>query len=233
MTSYRQNFYCSGKRSSSAFIWGITRYGSCKVKIWPCGQKFMTLGDLWGVKADRHQKLISWAPDHKLHSHQVWSRSDKSYSKNKGFVNPLKWPQNDLDLWPWPWYRGQKMCNRDLLLMVIYRWDFKLKWVIASEKIGKNQMFTHNKQTKQKKNKKKNLQTDRPTYLAFGEITIHTSKLIESLQNFVCGILRARPTEMNQIRACGPNRLRLGEKRPIWAYGLLWLRYRLKTNSIV
>ena len=53
------------------------------------------------VKADRSQKLISWAADHMLLWHQVWSWSDKSYSKNKGFVDTLLWPQCDLDLWPW------------------------------------------------------------------------------------------------------------------------------------
>ena len=54
------------------------------------------------VKADRHQKLISWAPDHILDSHEVWRRSDQSYSKNKGFVNLHDLPQSDLDHWPWP-----------------------------------------------------------------------------------------------------------------------------------
>ncbi len=55
------------------------------------------------VKADRHQKLISWAPDHELYSHEVWRRSDQNYSKNKGFVDSPDLRQSDLDLWPWPW----------------------------------------------------------------------------------------------------------------------------------
>jgi hypothetical protein len=54
------------------------------------------------VKADWIQKLISWMAGHLLLSHQVWSWSDKSYLKNKGFVDTLLWPQHDLDLWPWP-----------------------------------------------------------------------------------------------------------------------------------
>jgi hypothetical protein len=52
------------------------------------------------VKADRPQKLLSWVPAQMLLSHQVWSWSDKSYSKNKGFVDNLLLPY-DLDLWPW------------------------------------------------------------------------------------------------------------------------------------
>jgi hypothetical protein len=44
------------------------------------------------VNADRHQKLISWVAAHMLLSHQVWSWSDKSYSKNKGFVDNLLLP---------------------------------------------------------------------------------------------------------------------------------------------
>jgi hypothetical protein len=44
------------------------------------------------VKADRPQKLISWVAAQMLLSHQVWSWSDKSYSKNKGFVDNLLFP---------------------------------------------------------------------------------------------------------------------------------------------
>ena len=44
------------------------------------------------VKADRPQKLISWVAAQMLLSHQVWSWSDKSYSKNKGFVDNLLLP---------------------------------------------------------------------------------------------------------------------------------------------
>ena len=54
------------------------------------------------VKADRYQKLISWAPIDILYTHQVWRWSDKNYSKNKGFVDFDVWPSGDLDLWPWP-----------------------------------------------------------------------------------------------------------------------------------
>ena len=54
------------------------------------------------VKADRHQKLISWAPIDVLYIHKVWSQSDKIYSKIKGFVDFHVWPSGDLDLWPWP-----------------------------------------------------------------------------------------------------------------------------------
>jgi len=104
MTSYRQHIDWSWKYSSRPLIWGTTRYGTCDTKIWPWGQFYLTLGELLGVKSDRHQKLISWALGHTLYSHQVSSRSDKSYSKNKGFVETPKWPQIDLDLWPWPWF---------------------------------------------------------------------------------------------------------------------------------
>ena len=38
------------------------------------------------VKADRYQKLISWAPIDILYIHQVWRWSDKINSKAKGFV---------------------------------------------------------------------------------------------------------------------------------------------------
>ena len=55
------------------------------------------------VNADRPQKLISWVAAQMLLSHQDWSWSDKSYSKNKGFVDNLLLPHYDLDLWPWPW----------------------------------------------------------------------------------------------------------------------------------
>jgi hypothetical protein len=44
------------------------------------------------VKADRPQKLISWVAAQMLLSHQVWSWSDESYSKNKGFVDNLLLP---------------------------------------------------------------------------------------------------------------------------------------------
>ena len=39
------------------------------------------------VKADRYQKLISWAPIDFLYIHQVWRWSDKIYSNAKGFVD--------------------------------------------------------------------------------------------------------------------------------------------------
>ena len=54
------------------------------------------------VKADHHQKLISWAPINILYTQQVWSWSDNIYSKNKGFVDFDVWPSGDLDLRPWP-----------------------------------------------------------------------------------------------------------------------------------
>ena len=54
------------------------------------------------VKADRYQKLISWAPIDVLYTHQVLSWYDKIYSKNKGFVDFDVWPCVDLNLWPWP-----------------------------------------------------------------------------------------------------------------------------------
>jgi hypothetical protein len=44
------------------------------------------------VKDDWPQKLISLVAAQMLLSHQVWSWSDKSYSKNKGFVDNLFLP---------------------------------------------------------------------------------------------------------------------------------------------
>jgi hypothetical protein len=44
------------------------------------------------VKANRPPKIISWVVANMLLSHQVWSWSDKSYSKNKGFVDNLLLP---------------------------------------------------------------------------------------------------------------------------------------------
>ena len=88
------------------------------------------------VKANRHQKLISWAPDHELYSPEAWRRSDQNYSKNKGFVDSPDLWQSDLDLWPWPskfcalkgtsidlWYaKLQKFPMITVLCRVIYTW---------------------------------------------------------------------------------------------------------------
>jgi hypothetical protein len=51
--------------------------------------KFRPAASPMKVNADRPQKLTSWVAAHMLLSHQVWSSSDKSYSKNKGFVDNL------------------------------------------------------------------------------------------------------------------------------------------------
>jgi hypothetical protein len=64
-----------------------------------------------------------------LLAHQVWSWSDKSYSKIKGFIDTLLSPYPDLDLWSWPWNgaindfavaEGQqyKKCYMDVRLVV-------------------------------------------------------------------------------------------------------------------
>ena len=55
------------------------------------------------VKADRHQKLISWAPYYILHFHQVWRLSKRKYSKNKGFVI-------------WPWSRVQPSRSKSIIV---------------------------------------------------------------------------------------------------------------------
>jgi hypothetical protein len=54
--------------------------------------KFRSTARPMKVNADRPQKLTSWVAAHMLLSHQVWSWSDKSYSKNKGFVDNLLLP---------------------------------------------------------------------------------------------------------------------------------------------
>jgi hypothetical protein len=106
------------------------------------------------IKADRPQKLISWVAAHMLLSHQVWSWSDKSYSKNKGFVDNLLLPYYDLDLWPWPWNgainelavtEGQlyKRCYMDVRLVV---WGNYLNTMITYKK-KKNKQNKTNKQT--------------------------------------------------------------------------------------
>jgi hypothetical protein len=53
------------------------------------------------VKAYWPQILISWLAAHMLLSRQFCSWSDKSFLKNKGFVDNILIPQYDLDLWPW------------------------------------------------------------------------------------------------------------------------------------
>jgi hypothetical protein len=54
-------------------------------KVWPLARPMK-------VKSHRPQKLISWVAGHLLLSYQVWSWSDKSYLKNKGFVDTLLSP---------------------------------------------------------------------------------------------------------------------------------------------
>jgi hypothetical protein len=64
--------------------------------------KFRPAAQPMKVRADQPQKSISWVAAHILFSHQVWRWSDKSYSKNKGFIDNLLLPWYDLYLRRWP-----------------------------------------------------------------------------------------------------------------------------------
>ena len=95
------------------------------------------------VKADRSQKLISWAPIVVLYTHKVWRWSDKNYSKNKGFVDFGVWPSGDLDLWPWPSiFSASKAIElmslpinfeSNCLKTVTYRASWKLKKIVTDK----------------------------------------------------------------------------------------------------
>jgi hypothetical protein len=61
------------------------------------GTLFLTLKLTMKVIRDRPTKLISWVADYVLLSHQVWSWSNKKYSKNKVFISIMTWPKFDLD----------------------------------------------------------------------------------------------------------------------------------------
>jgi hypothetical protein len=56
------------------------------------------------VISDQPSKLISWVADYVLLSHQVWSWSNKKYSKNKVFVSIMTWPNFDFDPYNLLWY---------------------------------------------------------------------------------------------------------------------------------
>jgi hypothetical protein len=62
-------------------------YGFCNLKIWPSGTPFLTLVLTMKVTCNRPSKVINWVADQKLLSHQVWSSSNKKYSKNKVFIS--------------------------------------------------------------------------------------------------------------------------------------------------
>jgi hypothetical protein len=64
-------------------------YGTFDFKIWPWGKHISTRTRPMKVKADRPKKLITLVAAQMLLAHQVWCWSDKSYSKNKGFVDNL------------------------------------------------------------------------------------------------------------------------------------------------
>ena len=102
------------------------------------------------VKADRHQKLISWAPNHILYSCEVWRRSDQIYPKKDGFVDLHDLPQSDLDLWPWP----SKFCV--LKGTRIGLWHTKLQdfaSIAVLYRVIKACKIDDYKQTKKQKNK--------------------------------------------------------------------------------
>jgi hypothetical protein len=67
-------------------------YGTFDFKIDVGVSKFRPAARPVKVMANRPQKLISWVAAQMLLSQQVWSWSDKSYTKNKGFVDNLLLP---------------------------------------------------------------------------------------------------------------------------------------------
>jgi hypothetical protein len=97
-----------------SFSRDTTRYVFCNFKIWPWGTPFLTLMLTMKVIGDRPSKLISRVADQVLLSNQVWSWSNKKYSKNKVFVSIMTWP--DFDLWPWPLSFGMMVTNTLILL---------------------------------------------------------------------------------------------------------------------
>jgi hypothetical protein len=96
------------------------------------------------VKADWPQKLITLVADHMLFTHQVWSWSDNSYWKNKGFVDILLWPNMTLTLtskWCHHWVDGhwettiQEMLYRCKACWVRklpeQQWLYTKKWTMS------------------------------------------------------------------------------------------------------
>jgi hypothetical protein len=69
--------------------------------------KFRPAARSMKVMAHRPQKLFSWVAANMLLSHQVWSWSDKSYSKI-GFC----WQPTSTITWPWPLTLTFKWCHQ-------------------------------------------------------------------------------------------------------------------------
>jgi hypothetical protein len=97
-------------------------------KIWPRGTPFLNLVLTINVIRDRPSKLIIWVPDQVLLSHQVWSWSNKKYSKNKVFISIMTWPNFYLDLWLCPYHLVWWLLTpwwSYMLTMMFLRWKKK------------------------------------------------------------------------------------------------------------
>jgi hypothetical protein len=67
------------------------------------------------VISDLPSKLISGVAYYVELSHQVWSRSNQNYAKNKVFVSIMTWPDFDPDLSPWRLSFGMMFTNSLLI----------------------------------------------------------------------------------------------------------------------
>jgi hypothetical protein len=115
-------------------------------KFDPGVSKFRSAARPMKVKTDQPQKLITWVAGHLLLSYQVWSWSDKSYSKNKGFVDTLLSLSHDLDLWPWNGAINELVVNEGQLYMRCYM-DVRL--VVWGNSLNSNDYIQKKKKTKQ------------------------------------------------------------------------------------
>ena len=70
------------------------------------------------VKADRHQKLNSWAPNSILYTHKVVSWLDNIYVNNNSFVDSDVWSCGDFDL------EFHNFESRSLVCSWVYTWNF-------------------------------------------------------------------------------------------------------------